>query len=183
MDCPRCGTADFYESLFSGFDCRNPKCIHGTKAAEEPDHGVCAIEAPEEAGTELERLCTRLKITLSHMGAAQNPPADTSWKPAKSWHVELMRETPGSVDLFMETDFYGGENVTVPTACDVMESVLLDAMTVISAGSYEDWCSELGFDDDSMRARRIYDACLHQSKELRTFLGDHLDEALGAEHS
>jgi hypothetical protein len=59
-----------------------------------------------------------------------------------------------------------------PSAADVLECLLSDASTVESMSTFAEWCAELGYDEDSRRAERTYDAIKAQTARLRAFLGD-----------
>jgi hypothetical protein len=59
-----------------------------------------------------------------------------------------------------------------PSAEDVLDCLLSDASTVESVSTFEEWCAELGYDEDSRRAERTYEAIKAQTVRLRAFLGD-----------
>lgn len=52
---------------------------------------------------------------------------------------------------------------------DVLESLFLDAMG--SDQSFEDWCSDLGYDTDSRKALAVFHACRDTAAQLRNGLG------------
>lgn len=74
----------------------------------------------------------------------------------------------------METPFKTGTAwTTVPTAADVLYSLLSDASGIDNAaGSFEDWAGEYGYDTDSRKAEAAYQATLAQTQRLRALLGD-----------
>lgn len=47
--------------------------------------------------------------------------------------------------------------------------------------SFEDFCSNFGYDPDSRKASRIFEACNRQTQKLRNFLGDTFEELMGCE--
>lgn len=51
-----------------------------------------------------------------------------------------------------------------PTAASVLYSLLMDAQSIET--SFEHWCSDLGYDADSISALNIYTACCKVGKEL-----------------
>lgn len=56
-----------------------------------------------------------------------------------------------------------------PTVADVLDSLASDAS---SAGqSFTDWCGDYGYDEDSRKAYRTWQAVEAQQAELRDFLG------------
>lgn len=88
-------------------------------------------------------------------------------KPDNNWRVVLYYK-----GKTFETDFYGGLAVTNPTAADVVSSLFLDAHGWDDSESFEDFCDMFGFDPDSRKAERIYNACGTTANRLRWFFGD-----------
>ncbi len=58
-----------------------------------------------------------------------------------------------------------------PDVMDVLASLISDAQTIENAPRFADWCAELGYDADSIKARKTFDLILEQSAELRALLG------------
>ena len=58
-----------------------------------------------------------------------------------------------------------------PTLTDVLYCLVSDAQTVNYCAGFEDWCAELGYDDDSRKAEKTYRACQDIYFQLRQ-LGD-----------
>lgn len=58
---------------------------------------------------------------------------------------------------------------TPPDAETVLNSLISDADALDR--SFEDWASELGYDEDSREAERIYFACKDGGRKLLAFLG------------
>lgn len=67
-----------------------------------------------------------------------------------------------------------------PTINQVFDTLIQDALMVDNAGSFEEFCSELGYDPDSRKAERIWKASEHQASRLKTFLGEELYAELTA---
>jgi len=83
----------------------------------------------------------------------------------------------------MTIPFHTGSGWTrEPNARDVLEALLSDAGTVDNAESFEDWCGELGFDPDSRKAERIYNASVRQTDALKRLLGDDYEDAVFGEN-
>ena len=57
---------------------------------------------------------------------------------------------------------------------DVLYSLVLDSQ--FSNETFDDFCDNLGYDNDSMKANETYRACQKNSKKVKTFIKD-LDEA------
>lgn len=58
-----------------------------------------------------------------------------------------------------------------PTLADVFYSLSMDS-DVLDAGPFESWASDLGYNDDSMKAKRIYDTCITHALALRGAIGE-----------
>lgn len=71
-----------------------------------------------------------------------------------------------------------GHNGKAPEAPDVLSCLADDAAGVTNAQSFEDWCSEYGYESDSRKAERIYKACEHSAAKLHKLLGDSAYETL-----
>jgi hypothetical protein len=63
-----------------------------------------------------------------------------------------------------------------PAAADVLHSLLLDAEAVNE--SFADWCGDLGYDSDSIKALNTYQACCEIGQQLRRILPTKLRERL-----
>lgn len=57
-----------------------------------------------------------------------------------------------------------------PEAWEVLECLLSDAASVEDR-SFHEWCDDMGYDTDSMSARRTYDTILEQAHALSGWLG------------
>jgi hypothetical protein len=74
-------------------------------------------------------------------------------------------------DKTLETTYYTTGNV--PEAEDILGSIVLDARAVYNS-NFPEFCSEFGYDSDSMKAFKIFKACKKQNKKLLNFLGEEL---------
>jgi hypothetical protein len=59
-----------------------------------------------------------------------------------------------------------------PTPKDVLECLFLDASSVENSRSFEDWCSDLGYETDSRKAESTYIVCGRQASKLHRLLGE-----------
>jgi hypothetical protein len=64
-----------------------------------------------------------------------------------------------------------GHNGAEPATDEILNCLASDASGVVNAQSFEDWCSEYGYDTDSHKAEKIYKACIRQSAALLNLLG------------
>lgn len=71
-----------------------------------------------------------------------------------------------------------GHHGAEPTAEEVLECLASDAAGIENGGSFDDWCSEYGYDTDSRKALKVFKACEHSAARLRRFLGADLFKTL-----
>jgi len=84
---------------------------------------------------------------------------------ARHWECTLTRE-----DRTMRVEFIQGSAHTVsPAVDDVLDSLTMDVSCVIDS-TFEQFCAELGYDNDSRKAERVYFACRDTARKLREFL-------------
>lgn len=63
----------------------------------------------------------------------------------------------------------------IPDAADVLYCLCSDA-DVLYSGNFEEWASEFGYDADSRKAKRTYQACMRTAHNLLGLLGDRFQE-------
>lgn len=67
----------------------------------------------------------------------------------------------------------GSAHTKSPTAEDVLDCLASDTSAIENArGSFEDWCTEYGYDTDSRKAYSTFQEVSCQAAELKEFLGD-----------
>jgi hypothetical protein len=57
-----------------------------------------------------------------------------------------------------------------PQIGDVLDCMASDASTIENARSFEAWCAELGYDEDSRKAERTFKICQRQAVKLKRLL-------------
>lgn len=107
-------------------------------------------------------------------GNANMKPADGASREEQRWYREASH--------YKVTLLFGDRSITVPFSCGsacgkpdaatVLECLCSDATC---PDTFEAFCSEYGYDTDSRRAERTFQACLKTRDELREFLGDDFD--------
>lgn len=60
--------------------------------------------------------------------------------------------------------------IAPPSVVDVLYSLLLDA-SALDFRDFADWCSDLGYDTDSIKAKQAYDECIATATKLRAAFG------------
>lgn len=110
---------------------------------------------------------TRRTVRISSVMVDSNPNADGM--PAHSTHWRVTLRYCGRQ---LSTYFSMGPALChEPTAADVLSCLISDASTVDGARNFSEWCADLGYSDDSIRAERTYRTIEYQSRKLRAFLG------------
>ena len=106
-------------------------------------------------------------------------PADDWRRQANPWRITLgIKGTRRT----MTVDYWTGSAITTdPTAADVLYCLLSDASSAEST-DFVDWAEGSGYNPDSIKARKVYDECVRQTRKLHRFLGDAFDELAGLEH-
>lgn len=133
-------------------------------------------------------LCAEYKIKIQSMKLNARP--DGSWtedRNAGHFFVRIYSD-----DRTAEiTGFYsqgsghrvkrGGKMVHPhPKVADVLGAFLMDASCADEG--FEDWADNLGYDQDSIKARETYQACQKSRAMVEAFLMEDLDLFLSAEH-
>ena len=118
-----------------------------------------------------ERIGVRMLVAF---GAPANPNMDDMPAESKHWLVTLeldgrTLDTPYS----MGPAFKDG-----PTTSAVLGSLIMDASGYDDARTFENWCAMYGYDTDSRKAERTYNAVAEATKALRSLLGEHYEHAL-----
>jgi hypothetical protein len=65
-----------------------------------------------------------------------------------------------------------------PTAADVLDCLASDAASAENAAGFEDWAADFGYDTDSRKAERTYNARNTIATKLQSLLGAELYDAL-----
>lgn len=65
-----------------------------------------------------------------------------------------------------------------PEADEVLDSLASEASGIDNARDFDDWAAEYGYDTDSRKAEKIYNACKTISEKLKKFLGEDLYKTL-----
>jgi len=125
--------------------------------------------------SQLERICENLKITCN-AEYSSDPIPDTFTPGSTAWEVTLRFGTRK-----LTVPFYTGPAICKePNAADVLYCLISDARAGDS--TFEDFCSEFGYDSDSRKAYATWQQCQRIAPKLHKFLGDHFEEIANAEH-
>lgn len=68
----------------------------------------------------------------------------------------------------------------IPDVADVLYCLCSDACC--GESSFDDFCSELGYDNDSRKAEKVWNTCRDMCIKMRVLLGAEFDDFANAEH-
>ncbi len=109
-------------------------------------------------------------IKMSSVWASRNPNMPNSEREMDNWKCTLkMGRKSMTVHFSKGLGHHGAE----PTADEVLDCLASDSRSADDC-SFEQWCSEFGYDTDSRQAERTYQACHHSAVRLQNFLGTDL---------
>ena len=114
-----------------------------------------------------------IEFIVEYLGVFRNKD-DCDWEHHKSiatFHRGDSRSNNPDIAIVESFDFHMGMGTNgEPHAADVLHSLCLD---IASAEiSFEDWCADYGYDSDSRKAERIYNACNAEAKKVRRLFSD-----------
>jgi hypothetical protein len=100
---------------------------------------------------------------------AKRGPENEEWgTPNNGWKVTLKNSRGQRYTV----PFFKGIGLpdTPPTAAEVLECLVSDALGYRNARSFDDWAADYGYDTDSRAAYRTFEACRRISERLDKFL-------------
>ena len=102
---------------------------------------------------------------------------EKDWYRAANHFKVTLKGQPGRR---MSVAFSQGSGISgEPTADGVLECLLSDASSADE--EFINWAGDLGYDPDSRKAERIYNAVKKQTAKLKQFLGDSFEEYINAD--
>lgn len=106
------------------------------------------------------------KVTI---GAEWFQPDD--WQ-GDGWHCAISRIASDGKRRQIRTGYHlgSGHKRREPTVAEVLHSLAMDAWSVADSGGFDEWCSDLGYDSDSRKAKRMYRACESTIAKLAAFV-------------
>jgi hypothetical protein len=124
--------------------------------------------------SDLQKLCEDKKISIRcEYGMA---PLNENFPDSHGYKVVLRYQ-----GRQLTTNFYmGSAHTKEPTAADVLYCLCSDAMS--GRDSFEDFCSNLGCNDDSIKALNTWKQCQKMAAKLPRFLGEEYNTFVQAEH-
>ena len=106
-------------------------------------------------------------LTMSAEWTGRNPHMENSDQ-MDHWKCRIRSKKTGrSMTLVFSMGV--GHHGMQPGLDEVLNCLASDSTAIDQ--SFEDWCSELGYDQDSRRAEKTYNVCLKQAEKLERVLG------------
>lgn len=118
------------------------------------------------------------KITMACEPENANPHmmSDEKWsREASHWKCVLSHGLKRMTVHFSQGSGHKGAE---PKISSVLSSLALDAQSYENARGFEDWASDLGLDNDSRKAEKMYRLVGQETKKLKNFLGPTLTQKL-----
>lgn len=111
-------------------------------------------------------------LTMKIKEVFENPNmSDPKWE-AKHYQIKIENGKKSMITYFSQ-----GIGIThMPTLADVLDCLATDAQC--GSETFEDFCANLGYDNDSIKALNTFNAISKQSKELKELLGNDAYKAL-----
>lgn len=114
-------------------------------------------------GITKENILSNIKLYIKRADKTREDMSDEWKKTANKWKVKLVYFNKEYI-----TDFYMGSglvnemgNPQKPTKKDVLYSMIMDDVNNMN---FNDFCNEFGYDNDSIKALKIYKACLKETE-------------------
>ena len=114
------------------------------------------------------------RLTMKCEWADTNPHMSDMPAGSTHWRCTLRRGRKSMILYFSQGPALRG----MPTIVDVLTCLALDASGYDDARSFEEWCSEYGYDADSRKAERTFKLIGQQVDALRRLLDDEFDTLL-----
>lgn len=112
-----------------------------------------------------------ITMTVERVDSNPNMDQDDWTKDSSHWRCVLHMNV-GTMPAALEIPFSQGSALTTPpTAEDVLDCLVSDASSVDNT-AFDDWAEEMGYDTDSRKAERTYNAIVEQTVSLRNMLGE-----------
>lgn len=112
----------------------------------------------------------RNRLTLFARLVDTNPSMSDMPVGSTHWKCEI-RQPSTHKSMTLHYSKGPGLGKAPPTLTDVLESVHAD-VSGFDGTSFEDWCTECGFSDDSRKAEKTYNSICKEMVDLKRLLGD-----------
>ena len=107
-----------------------------------------------------------LSVNIQFVGEGNND----GWM-FDGWIISFQRDRKEKISFDYRTGIglrvknkFGQKCATMPHIAMIMQSLLLDSQA--DEMSFNNWCSDYGYDNDSIRALKVYQTCCETAKKL-----------------
>lgn len=108
-----------------------------------------------------------IRMTADPVDHNPNMDLDDWSKAATHWRCQIKAGRRTLTTYFSQ----GAAHTREPTAADVLDCLASDATGWQNARDFEDWCADYGYDTDSRKAERTYNAVKASAAKLLRLLG------------
>ena len=114
----------------------------------------------------------RNNIKIGVEWAEKNPNMiEDAWSKTANHYKTILKKDNKQLTVYYSM---GSALTNEPTAEEVLNSLALDGSVYLNNNSFEDFCSEFGYDEDSRKAEKTYNTILKQAEKTEKFLGTEL---------
>ena len=124
----------------------------------------------------IEQFIAGNKISITSKRVDRNPHMDAGSTTMDNWKCTLIYGAMSGRKARMTVHFSKGfgHHGQEPTVAEVLDCLASDASGVDGCRDFADWCNEYGYEVDSRKAEKTWQACRHQTTRLENFLGQDL---------
>lgn len=141
---------------------------------------IChTLTEPEDAT--MEQFISQQGLSMTTEPIDRNPHMeDDAWAATAShYRCKITKKQPGQRSRSYSLPFsQGSAHTQAPKLAEVLDCLASDASGFENARSFDEWCSEYGYDIDSRKAERTYRIIEKQANRLKAFLGQGAYETL-----
>lgn len=123
----------------------------------------------------LQQIIDQLGLTMTAKWTDRNPHMANSDQ-MDHWRCSIRNFNRQSMRVFFSKGY--GHHGKEPDLAEVLECLAMDAAGIENAGGFEEWCSEYGYETDSRRALKTFNATSRQADSLKRVLGHLYQTAL-----
>lgn len=135
---------------------------------------LAAYAAMDNLDTEAtDRLMADLGVTMAvtHLGMGE-----ALLDSGRIWEYdsyEIVMTTPGTGGAYLRVPSYRtgiAHRGKEPSAYDIWTCLVSDLFSILNSRGFVEWAKELGYNPDSRKDQKIYQACLRESRRVQSFL-------------
>lgn len=115
------------------------------------------------------KILNDLKLEISKIPFRIDINQDEWANESSHWAFIISQKRVGKNDYKIKGFFSQGSAIkTRPTIEEILNSLVLDTIDLDNL-SYNDWCDNFGFDNDSIKAENIYKGCKSEHEQMKKF--------------